>query len=241
MQDEVLKHTEKIFDSVKNKEHSFWEKVREVIVEILIIVFAVSLSIGLHNWSDHRAEQKATDEFLAGLRIDLSKDIGTLENNIKTYREEIAYFQFLLDANKTKAVDTLPEAVIGNHFYFQGRTTHSNIARYEGFKSSGKLGTIEDDSLKQAILAYYQESIPGINDVEELENGLQGKLMDAEFNKDPKMSIREFAKSFRTIAYLDVCVQNLDDKSDGLILQYVAAVARAKGIIRKIDDYLKGK
>jgi hypothetical protein len=241
MQDEVLKHTKKIYDSVKNNEHGFWEKAREVVVEILIIVFAVTLSIWLHNWSDHRAEQKATDEFLSGLRTDLGRDIGTLEGNIKTFREEKAHFQFLLDANKTKAIDTISEFVIGHHFDFQGRTTLSNNARYEGFKSSGKLGTIEDDSLQQAILAYYQESIPGINSMEELEDGLQGKLMDAEFNMDPKLSMREFAKSFKARAYLDVCVQNLQDEKDGVIPQYVAAVAEAKAIIQKIDTYLKGR
>jgi len=31
------------------------------------------------------------------------------------------------------------------------------MGRYEGFKSSGKLETIEDDSLKQKILSYYQQ------------------------------------------------------------------------------------
>jgi hypothetical protein len=45
MQDEVLKHTEKIYKTAKSAQHSFGEKIREIIIEIFIIVFAVTLSI----------------------------------------------------------------------------------------------------------------------------------------------------------------------------------------------------
>jgi len=39
--------------------------------------------------------------------------------------------------------------------------------RYEGFKSSGKIELIENDSLKTDILTYYQSSIPEIHRAEE--------------------------------------------------------------------------
>ncbi|HEX7458437.1 MAG TPA: hypothetical protein VF301_08385 [Ginsengibacter sp.] len=38
MQDEVTKHTKKIYDTVKNPKHTFGEKVKEIIIEIFIIV-----------------------------------------------------------------------------------------------------------------------------------------------------------------------------------------------------------
>jgi hypothetical protein len=122
MQEEVTKHTRKIYQAMKNPDHSFWGKIREVTVEILIIVFAVTLSIWLHNWSDHREEQ--------------------------------------------------------------------------GFKSRGKLGLIE---------------------------------------------VREFAKSFIAQAYLQVCVQTLEDGSNGTVPQDLAAEAQARRIIKEIDAYLKDR
>jgi len=61
---------------MKRPQHSFWEKVKEVAIEIFIIVFAVTLSIWLHSWSDHRHEQKEVEEFLSGLKGDLAKDIA---------------------------------------------------------------------------------------------------------------------------------------------------------------------
>jgi hypothetical protein len=241
MQDEVTKHTRKIFQEVKNREHGFWEKTREIVIEILIIVFAVTLSIWLHNWSDHRAEQKQTEEFLAGLRADLTKDLAMLEVDLKTFREEKSYFKYLLDANIQNTIDTISEARVVGHFYYQQVVTHPNIARYDGFKSSGKLGTIEDDSLRQMILAYYQQTMPGVNDLEEIENGLQVKLMDAQFTRSESMSIREFAKSRKALSYLELCIQNLEDGPNGTIPQYLIAQKQAREIIGKIDIYLKGR
>ncbi len=72
MQEEVSKHSKKIFDSIKNSNHSFKEKVKEITIEIFIIVFAVSLSIWLHSWSEHRHEQNEAEKFLTELKEDLS-------------------------------------------------------------------------------------------------------------------------------------------------------------------------
>ena len=58
MQDEILKHTKKIYNEIKSQKHSFGEKAKEIIIEILIIVFAVTLSIWLHSWSEERHQQK---------------------------------------------------------------------------------------------------------------------------------------------------------------------------------------
>lgn len=238
MQEEVTKHTKKIYQTMKNPEKGFWEKVKEVTIEIFIIVFAVSLSIWLHNWSDHREQQKETAEFLAGLKVDLGEDIAQLEDNRKTFIQQDSTFKFLENIYHSGEVDTMNLVRIGNHFNFQMRTTHFNIARYDGFKSTGKIGTIESESLKQAILAYFQQTVPAVNDAEALVNEEQEKLMDAQFSKDEKMSMRDFAKSFKAIAYLTVLRQNLEEPA---IPTYKAAEDQAKSVIGLIDGYLKTK
>ena len=184
MQDEVSKHTRKIYREVTNREHSFWEKTREVFIEILIIVFAVTLSIWLHNWSDHREEQRQTDQFLAGIKADLAKDIQIMDENKEGYKLVQRNFRYLEVLDSTKAVDTIGEQVIANHLDFENRTTHANVARYEGFKSNGKIGSIDDDSLRQAILLYYQQTVPAVNDEEEVVNTFQTRLMEAEINAE---------------------------------------------------------
>lgn len=70
MQEEITKHSEKIYKTVKNSEHTLGEKVKEIIVEIGIIVFAVTLSIWLHSWSEHRHQQEEVSVFLGNLKND---------------------------------------------------------------------------------------------------------------------------------------------------------------------------
>jgi hypothetical protein len=64
-----------------------------------------------------------------------------------------------------------------------------NNGNYEGYKSSGKIGYIENDELKSLILDYYQENMPPLEDVEKSYNeriyaliellGLSNNLKDA--------------------------------------------------------------
>src|SRR5579859_2655931 len=81
MQDELTKHGLKIYKTMADRKHSFGEKLREILIEIFIIVFAVTLSIYLHSWSEGRHEQQEVKEFLRGLRGDLADDIRQVREN----------------------------------------------------------------------------------------------------------------------------------------------------------------
>ncbi len=157
MQDEILKHSKKIYRSTKNQKHTFGEKAKEIVVEILIIVFAVTLSIWLHGWSEHRHEQKVAKNFLLGLRDDLKKDIEILEINKQELLELKSDYEFLKNINKTQS-----DTIIGAHTNYRLNSTVFNVGRYEGFKSSGKIETIEHNTLKTNILSYYQQTLPNL-------------------------------------------------------------------------------
>ena len=62
---EVIKHTKKIF-GLWNTKSSFWHKVSELLLEIFIIVFAVTISIYFHDRSELKHQRHETKEFLLG-------------------------------------------------------------------------------------------------------------------------------------------------------------------------------
>jgi len=97
---------EEIFDTVKSKQR-FIEKVKDILIEICIIVFAVSLSIWLHSWSEHRHEQKEVSEFLDGLKGDLNKDIILLEKNKNIIARLDSNYHFLMSLRKDQAADMI--------------------------------------------------------------------------------------------------------------------------------------
>jgi len=162
---EVIKHTKKIVSLWGDKRSPFWHKLKDFVIEILIIVFAVSISIWLHNWSEHNNEQKVTRTFLLGLRDDIKADIAETKEILETYKEYGLLYTWLsnLDPSKVPNRDSLKQALvkIRNNTFLR-----AHKSRFEGFLSAGKIMTIENDSLTQNILEYYEEILPELGSSE---------------------------------------------------------------------------
>lgn len=163
---EVIKHANKVITTLKDKEVTIWYKLREFVVEILVIVFAVTVSIWLHNWSEHVNEQKVTRTFLLGLKNDLQADVVDIKDELETYKKFELLYTFLshLDQANPPDKDSLHLAIVNlsvNTFL------RAHKSRFDGFLSAGKIMTIENDSLTQDILEYYQATLSALNTSED--------------------------------------------------------------------------
>lgn len=158
---EVAKHTKKVYKILSTKETSLWHKVKEFLLEIVIIVFAVSLSIWLHDRSEHNHQQKEAKEFLLGLREDLLADIKEMKEDRASYLRQGQAFKYVtgIKAKQTLSTDSLKKY---QNWLFNTTRLQQNNGRFEGFKSSGKMGTIEDKILQNNIMDLYQENIPSL-------------------------------------------------------------------------------
>ena len=199
MQEEITKHTKKIYKTVKNSEHTFGEKVKEIIIEIFIIVFAVTLSIGLHSWSEHRHQQKEVAMFLENLKNNLKSDIENMEIEKEGYKESNIGYEKIL-ALTTLQLDSIYKSKNSVNFPIYSHGQIMNIGNYEGFKSSGKIGYIENEELKQKILNYYQIYVPSINEVDKIYNDFLFKCFDkmienADKSEDKMYSDPKFKKT----------------------------------------------
>jgi hypothetical protein len=157
---EVIKHTKRIF-SVWKGDKKFWHKVREFLLEIIIIVFAVSLSIYLHDVSEKKHQQHETKEFLLGLKQDLSTDIKEMEQDKKSFEQSGKAFTYITSLKMNEQPD--PDSI--KYYYnwiFNTTGLVPNSGRFEGFKSSGKIGTIGNKELQNNIMDLYQEDIPNV-------------------------------------------------------------------------------
>ncbi|MCT2562523.1 DUF6090 family protein [Chryseobacterium herbae] len=177
MQDEIIKHSKKIQSAMNNKEHSLKEKVKEVLTEIFIIVFAVTLSIWLHSWSEHRHQQQEASVFLGNLKNDLENDIKNIDIERKAYQESNIGYEKILALTPLQ-LDSIYKSNNKVNFPIYSHGPKMNIGNYEGFKSSGKIGYIENEKLKQKILNYYQIYVPAINEVDKMYNDFLFKSFD---------------------------------------------------------------
>lgn len=203
MHEEITKHSNKIYKTVKNSEHTLGEKVKEIIIEIFIIVFAVTLSIWLHSWSEHRHQQEEVSVFLANLKNDLKNDVESIDREVKAYHKTNVDYEKILALTPFQ-VDSIYKSKNKVIFpiYSHGQTL--NIGNYEGFKSSGKIGYIEDEKLKQKILNYYQIYVPAANEVDKMYTDFLFKCFDKEIeNADkPEQKLYSDPKYKKTLEYL---------------------------------------
>jgi hypothetical protein len=161
MEHEITGHSRKVYKLWKNDAMSPWKKVKEISIEVLIIVFAVSFAAFLERQREHSLEQKEVKSFLLGLRTDLENDITEMESDKKSYRGSAKAFAYLTSLKPGQK--PVPDSMEKHQGYLLNTTgLVPNDGRYQGFKSSGKISTIENEELQNTILDLYQEDIPNL-------------------------------------------------------------------------------
>jgi hypothetical protein len=125
----------------------------------------VTLSIWLHSWSEHRHQQKEVNEFLTDLKEDLKNDIQSVTESKEKLTINLEDYKFTLGLTQIQ-IDSLKRVHGTLGFNSTISTTKINNGNYEGFKSSGKIGYIENKKLKSLVLKYYQEQSPGLLEIE---------------------------------------------------------------------------
>jgi len=175
MEHEIMGHTKKALKTMRNKEKGLGEKAKEVLIEIVIIIFAVSFAAFIERTREHYKEQGEAKEFLLGLNEDISSEIKQVKDSKTAMVKLVADYTKLIHFDK-KILDSLDKTKIKESFTIPKLNTRPLNGRYEGFKSSGKIQTIGNDSLRNNILKLYQESIPFIEFSENAFNSNQGRI-----------------------------------------------------------------
>jgi len=168
-------HTKKALKIVRNKEKGFGEKFKEVLIEVAIIIFAVSFAAFIERTREHYKERGEAKEFLIGLNSDIKNELFQV-NKAKSQLNEMIKSYTRLQGYKMKDVDSLEKHGIKESFFIPKLNNRPLNGRYEGFKSSGRIQTIENDSLRNEILKLYQEDIPFIDFAENAFNTNQSRL-----------------------------------------------------------------
>ena len=157
---EVIKHTKKLFGIWETK-NPIWHKISEFLIEIFIIIFAITISIYFHDRSVLKHQRRETKEFLLGLKQDLTTDIEEMNQDKSSFMQSEKAFHYI---TSRKLGEPLNADSIRKYYGFIFNTTGlvPNSGRFEGFKSSGKIGTIENKELQNNIMDLYQENIPNL-------------------------------------------------------------------------------
>ena len=237
---EVLKHTEKVYKIWSKKDHSLWYKVKEFMIEILIIIFAVSVSIWFHERSEHQHQQKDVKNFLLGLRGDLKNDVREMIADKESYQASSDAFAYIRSVKQNEEIN-LDSLKSHGSWLFNITLLLSNTGRYEGFKASGKIGDIEDIELQNAIIDLYQEDIPNLLLSSENYNSRKSKLLDIYVRDAKRISdtSTDMLKVLKSNEVFNLASGLIDIKE--ILLRYDTCIARSNTIIKEIDKLYKEK
>jgi hypothetical protein len=158
---EIIKHTKKAYAIFKSSDMSFKNKFLDIITEIVIIVFAVSISIWLSNWSESRHDRKEEREFLIGFRKDLVTEMDNMSSSRRFYLKTMNGIKYFL--NVANGVTLNKDSTSKYSFiFFSSTDLDPHISRYEGLKSSGKFKIIENKELLNNIIDLHEAIIQRI-------------------------------------------------------------------------------
>ncbi|HEV7783423.1 MAG TPA: DUF6090 family protein [Chitinophagaceae bacterium] len=231
---EVIKHTKKIF-SVWGEKKSFWHKLREFVLEILIIVFAITLSIYLHDRSVKKHQDHETKEFLLGLKEDLKTDIAEMDSDRVSYLKSGLAFAYIANRkiNELPDPDTLEKY---RNWILNTTGLIPNSGRFEGFKSSGKIGTIDNKELQNNIMDLYQEDIPNV--IVSTNSYTQKKQRLFDYLATNRKRITDSTDNFATVMGSDHAhniSKNLSYVGE-IIQRYDTCISKMKAIIKGIEE-----
>jgi Family of unknown function (DUF6090) len=146
-----------MIEDKQNSPISLWGKIQKMLREVLIIVFGVTVSIWFANWNDKRKELAEVKEFLADIKQDLTQDTAYIRLRIDRIKPYIKDYDYALSLT-SQQLDSLKKVKANVNLRFDLTPTQLNEGNYQGFKSSGKIGFIDDKNLKKKILEYYEHS-----------------------------------------------------------------------------------
>jgi hypothetical protein len=234
MEQEIIKHSRKVFSISRKANQSFFHKAKEIVIEIFIIVFAVTFSIWLHGVAEHNKEQKEVKTFLTNIREDLIKDLKWLKADAETYKNANEGYKRILQLTHPK-IDSMNRLNSYNlNFPVNILLNKINNANYEGFKSNGKIGNIENEELRMAILGYYQQDAPTTVEANDLYNQYLLKTIDI-LNEHSDKTDDEFFLSpqFKSKLGYFVLLEEMVIK-----LYEENTIKHATEIVKKIDEEL---
>lgn len=243
---EIIKHIEQVVNVSRDREKTWQHKFGEIVLEILIIVFAVSLSIWLHNWADSLKDRHEEREFLTGLKEDLQADMQEMNSDRDSFEKglvKVSYFE-RVGSGEALNPDSL-QSYIG--FLTSYAVIEPRVSRFEALKSSGKMDIVSNKNLLLHIIDLYTKDFPLITHRNDFINRLRTErfleLIAMHLRLDPRSRPNNSPvganwQEFFRLSDVRIMVTSLLSAANN-VEAYTIGIDKCNLIIKEIDGELK--
>ena len=223
--------------------------------EIILVVIGIMIALQINNSNNKRIEKDREIKYLINIKLDLLKDIESLEYNIDFRQKKTLGIENLINQINGQPIKDLNETTFNviNTLY-QERFQPSNVT-YSDLVSSGNMNLISNDSIKiylfELSLLYQQnlfniehetaeydenisKSIFRLADVERMKPVFLGEKTIEQVN----ISEEDFKALFESLEYKNGCVV-MKWTSEGMIELYQHIKGKSESLIKIIDKKIK--
>ncbi len=226
-------------DKIEIIKETFLQKFRTFFLDIAVVVIGVTLSTLLNDQINSYNQQKDVKKFLLGLKADFTNDIKEMEEDKASYGMQGKAFAYISNVKMKDIVSIDSIRKIGRGYLFNSTRLVPNNSRYEGFKSAGKISTIESDSLQNNILNLYQEDIPSL--LNSSDGYIERKMKFTNYINDNKIKETDSTDNFYKLVATEKCysyAQQLKGVEE-IIERYNICIRRMQKISLEIDKQYK--
>ena len=159
-EEKIVEHAKEAIHALTDKKKNWKAKIGSFLWEILIIIIAVNLTIGFHNWNEKRHERELEKEFLIGTRDDLDIIKNDLDRRLMYYHQPtLDYYNMVWKQINERRIDKTYVDSNSNRLLLADYFRYDN-SRFESFKSSGYLRLIKNPALLLDITHLYADNFP---------------------------------------------------------------------------------
>jgi len=132
-------------------ENKFSKYVLYAIGEIILVVLGILIALQINNSNNKRIETEREFKYLTNIKLDLIKDIESLEYNIDFRQKKTLGIELLVNQINGQPIQDLNETTFNvMNTLYQERFQPSNVT-YSDLISSGNMNLISNDSIKILI------------------------------------------------------------------------------------------
>jgi hypothetical protein len=177
------------------KKHSVGGLIKDMwpayLIEIFVIIFGISITLGLEEWRDKSRENHIETIYLKNLLSNVESDLRALKNTSLGTQKLLDRGNELLGYIRNPVDRTIPSVQLNEDVraILSRPKFLTNDATFSDLKSSGNLRLINDIQLKNLLFAYYSQT-QDIRDVQDAEQqttiALSGSYFLKHFPMDDK-------------------------------------------------------
>lgn len=166
------------------------ERWPEYVLEIVVIIFSITISFALDEWKDGRHKREVEQAYLKGLYNDIRTDTIQLKEIIAETQQVLQKATLLGELSSQRSEPTYAQFVSDVRYVFRRPRFIAENATFSDLQSTGNMQVISSFPLKTSLFDYYRqyESIVQVEAAElETTNSIVGPYILQRFSLSPKV------------------------------------------------------